>query len=88
VDTLDDLILDLLEWLSPGPRQYSEVLDAWLTSCRRLPDWESAVDRGFDARHHSPELGRAVSLTDSGTEYLQRSGRGPTSQSLLGSVIG
>lgn len=36
-DTVDALILDLLEWLGPGARPYSEVLDAWRTSCPRLP---------------------------------------------------
>lgn len=27
-DTVDNLILDLLEWLGTSPRPYSEVLDA------------------------------------------------------------
>ena len=32
-----------------------EVMEAWRTSCPRLPVWEDANDRGFIARHH--ELG-------------------------------
>ena len=46
-DNLDSLILDLLEWLGPARRPYLEVLDAWRTSCPRLPVWEEAKDRGF-----------------------------------------
>jgi hypothetical protein len=31
-DTVDTLILDLLEWMGPDPRPYAEVLEAWRTS--------------------------------------------------------
>ena len=41
------LILDLLEWLSRRERPYEEVMDAWRTSCPRLPVWEDANDCGF-----------------------------------------
>jgi hypothetical protein len=74
-DTVDNLVLDLLEWLGPSPRPYPEVLDAWRTSCPRLPVWEEANDRGFVARHHAPGHGHLVSVTDAGAEHL-RSGRG------------
>jgi hypothetical protein len=43
VDNVEDLVLDLLEWLGPDPRPYGEVLDAWRTSCPRLPAWEEAT---------------------------------------------
>src|SRR5215813_9143167 len=43
-ETVDALILDLLEWIGPEPRPYAEVLDAWRTSCPRLPVWEDAND--------------------------------------------
>lgn len=46
-DTIDVLILDLREWLASGERSYGEVMDAWRTSCPRLPVWEDANDRGF-----------------------------------------
>ena len=49
-DTVDALILDLLEWIGPGARPASEVLEAWRTSCPRLPVWEEANDRGFVVR--------------------------------------
>ena len=46
---VDDLILDLLEWLAVRDRSYEEVMDAWRTSCPRLPVWEEANDRGLVA---------------------------------------
>jgi hypothetical protein len=74
-DECDDLIVDLLEWLSSGPRPYDEVLDAWRTSCPRLPVWESANDLGFIDRRHAPGLGQFVSLSDAGAAHLAQSGR-------------
>ena len=71
-EDLDDLILDLLEWLGPGPRPYSEVLDAWRTSCPRLPVWEDANDLGFVERHHAPGRGQFVSVSAAGLEHLRR----------------
>ncbi len=55
-DTVDALILDLLEWVGPEPRPYAEVLEAWRTSCPRLPVWEDANDRGFVARRRRAVL--------------------------------
>ena len=49
-DTVDTLMLDLLQWMGPNPRRYNDVLDVWRTSCPRLPVWETAEDRGFIAR--------------------------------------
>jgi hypothetical protein len=67
-DTVDALILDLLEWMGPEPRPYAEVLEAWRTSCPRLAVWEDANDRGFIARHH----GTLVSVSAAGAEHLRR----------------
>ena len=50
-DPVDALVLDLLEWIGPKPRPYREVLEAWRTSCPRLPVWEEANDRGFLDRY-------------------------------------
>ena len=46
-DPLDALILDLLEWIGPDARPYDETIEAWRTSCPRLPVWEEATARGF-----------------------------------------
>jgi hypothetical protein len=46
-DTLAPLVRDLLEWIAARPRTYSDVMDAWRTSCPRLTVWEDANDRGL-----------------------------------------
>lgn len=69
-DPVEDLILDLLEWIGPGPRPYDEVIDAWRTSCPRLPVWEDAVERGFLHARHEPGLGRLVSVSPAGQAHL------------------
>ena len=71
-DNVDDLIIDLLEWLGSNPRPYSEVLDAWRTSCPRLPVWEDANNRGFVARHHVAGEGQFVSVSAAGAEHLRK----------------
>jgi hypothetical protein len=47
LDTVENLILDLLEWSERTERTYEETMDAWRTSCPRLPVWEDANDRGL-----------------------------------------
>jgi D-3-phosphoglycerate dehydrogenase len=71
-DTVDALILDLLEWIGPMPRPYREVIDVWRTSCPRLPVWEEANDRGFLECHHEEASGTVVSVTASGAKFLAR----------------
>ncbi len=52
IDAVESLILDLLEWVASGERSYEEVMDAWRTSCPRLPVWEDANDRGLVTREY------------------------------------
>jgi hypothetical protein len=44
-DTVENLILDLVEWVGRKGRSYQETIDAWRTSCPRLPVWEEATER-------------------------------------------
>ncbi|MGA8037781.1 MAG: hypothetical protein WB985_17630 [Candidatus Acidiferrales bacterium] len=44
-ETVENLILDLLEWLVLRDRTYQETMDAWRTSCPRLTVWEDASHR-------------------------------------------
>ncbi len=67
---VDALILDLLEWIGPRPRPYAEVLEAWRTSCPRLPVWEDANARGFVERRHEPGGEAMVSVTSQGRAFL------------------
>ena len=71
-DTVETLILDLLEWIGPNLRPYAEVLEAWRTACPSLPVWEAADDRGFIARHHAPRRGALVSVSAAGAEHLRK----------------
>ena len=70
-ETVDTLILDLLEWIGPGQRPYAETLEAWRTSCPRLPVWEEATDQGFIERHHAPGQAALVSVSVAGAEHLR-----------------
>jgi hypothetical protein len=71
-NTVDVLILDLLEWIGPHPRPYAEVIEAWRTSCPRLPVWEEANERGFIEHHHEPGRTTYVSVSALGTEHLRK----------------
>jgi DNA-binding PadR family transcriptional regulator len=69
--TVEALILDLLEWLSRRDRSYEETMDAWRTSCPKLPVWEEANDRGLVATEHRDSRS-AVRVTPAGLEFLQQ----------------
>lgn len=71
-ETVDSLILDLLEWIGPGQRPYRETMDAWRTSCPRLPVWEDASDLGFIVRHRDPGSAAVVSVSASGAAHLRQ----------------
>lgn len=68
---VESLILDLLEWLGKRDRSYAETMEAWRTSCPKLPVWEDANDRGlicFD----TVENQRIVRVTPVGIALLER----------------
>ena len=69
-DPLDALILDLLEWIGPDPRPYREVVEAWRTSCPRLPVWEEAIERGFIERRHRTGARAVIAVTVKGAHFI------------------
>jgi hypothetical protein len=69
-DTLTPLTLDFLAWLAAAPRSYAEVMEAWRTSCPRLPIWEDAVDNGLVAQRHEPGRPAVVEVTAKGESML------------------
>jgi hypothetical protein len=73
-DTLDPLLLDLVEWVATEPRLYSDVLDRWRTSCPRLTVWEEAVDRGYLVRS-ADRRQPVVDVTPLGRSFLKENGR-------------
>jgi hypothetical protein len=71
-DPIDALVLDLLEWIGPRTRPYEEVIDAWRTSCPRLPVWEEANARGYITREHVDGTGALISVSSEGLALLNR----------------
>jgi hypothetical protein len=67
---LDALVLDLVEWVASEPRPYSQVMDAWRTTCPRLAVWEEAVDRGFVVPEATAGAGVLVMATSAGRRFL------------------
>jgi hypothetical protein len=74
----ESLILDLLECVASSERSYEEVMDAWRTSCPRLPVWEEANERRLVV---SEEVnGRCiVRITSSGLALLEQRRPSPRS---------
>jgi len=62
------LIVQLLEWLEPGPRPYDEVMEAWRSSCPRLTVWEDAIDAGYVVRTPA----QVVELTPLGRAFVRQ----------------
>ena len=70
-EVVDTLVLDLVEWIAKEPRRYSEVMDAWRTSCPRLMVWEEAVERGLVRRMSVAGDDPPVALTALGEQFLR-----------------
>ena len=79
-ENLEPLKLDLVEWVGKRPRRYVEVMDAWRTSCPRLPVLEDAFDDGFLAREWREGQDAMVAITPLGRNFLKRNGRLPISE--------
>ena len=75
-DTVDALIFDLLEYVASKERRYDEVIEAWHTSCPKLPVWEEANERGLITRARAN--GHAVvRITAAGAALLGQRRRSP-----------
>ena len=70
-DPVADLVLDLLEWIGPDGRPYDEVMEAWRTSCPKLPVWEDATALGLVASRVDGDRGRLVTVSAAGWEHLR-----------------
>lgn len=68
-DTIEPLVADLVEWIGTG-RKYAEVMEAWKTSCPRLPVWEEANARGLLTRSRDERGTEWVQLTPAGKELV------------------
>ncbi len=68
-ESIEPLLRDLLVSLGNDGRPYAEVMEAWRTSCPRLPVWEEANDRAFVARTRIGSV-TMVRLTERGQAFL------------------
>ena len=72
----DALTAQLLEWIGNEPRNYTETMEAWRTSCPRLTIFEDALSEGLLERVPSNSMKDAqVQVTAAGRARL--SGRLP-----------
>lgn len=69
-DTVQNLVLDLVEWVARQERSYQETMDAWRTSCPRLPVWEEATEHGF-VESVFTDRGWLVLVTPAGLTLLE-----------------
>jgi hypothetical protein len=72
------LMIQLLEWVAARPRCYAEVMEAWRTSCPRLPVWEAALEADLLRVEHASGTAMGacmVTLTGRGRDVLAGEGR-------------
>ena len=63
----------MLAWIDARPRTYGETMEAWRTSCPRMPVWEDAVSGRLVAVSSVAGAGlhgATVDLTDRGRSWL------------------
>ncbi len=68
-ETIDALLCDMLAWLARGAQPYTDVMDAWRTSCPRLTVWEDAIERGL-VEHVRIDRVAMVRITPKGRGFL------------------
>src|SRR5215211_4787100 len=72
------LTRDLLVWIASAPRTYRETMEAWRTSCPRLPIWEDAVRDGLvrirASRWSSPRGAKRRSIGERRGSIVVRAG--------------
>lgn len=64
-----------LHWIAARPRCYGDVMEAWRTSCPRLPVWEAAMDGGLVRVDYQRGVAMAdcpVVLTPAGRDALSQ----------------
>ncbi|HWD48949.1 MAG TPA: hypothetical protein VG309_03440 [Rhizomicrobium sp.] len=70
-DTIEPLLVDLVAWIAKEPRDYFETMDAWRTSCPRLPVWEEANARGLVTPTRATDGRAMVCVFGQGQAFLK-----------------
>jgi hypothetical protein len=71
-DTVEPLLADLVAFVAREERPYLEVMDAWRTSCPRLPVWEEANARGLVTRIRGARGEWLVRATPKGRDFIRQ----------------
>lgn len=67
------LLVEFLAWVAGRPRTYGETMEAWRTSCPRMPIWEDAIEGDLVEIVHAAGIGlqqSPVRLTAAGRTML------------------
>jgi hypothetical protein len=73
---MEALTLQLLTFIAERPRTYGEVMEAWHTTCPRMPVWEDAISDGLvRLEGHGTMRERSVCLTPLGSARLNEPSR-------------
>ena len=71
-DAVEPLLADLVAWIAKEERRYLDVMDAWRTSCPRLPVWEEANARGLVTRLRGADGTPVVRVTAAGRRLIEK----------------
>ena len=71
-ETVEPLLADLVAFVAYEERSYLEVIDAWRTSCPRLPVWEETNARGFITRTRGASGEWVVVATARGRAFIEQ----------------
>ena len=64
------IMLQFLAWVADRPRNYTQTMEAWHSTCPRLSVWEDAIIDGLVRIDN--DGGRAVRLTPRGADVLEQ----------------
>jgi hypothetical protein len=66
------LTVQLLTWIATQPRTYGDVMEAWRTTCPRMPIWEDAISGGLiEVKGAGAMRERKVTLSARGQTLLE-----------------
>lgn len=70
-ETTSTLLIELLTWLSSGPRTYDETMVAWQSHCPRQTIWEDAIIGGLvEVQQVDDPRSPEVVLTPAGQAFI------------------
>ena len=72
-DRIRMLTIELLTWISAGPRTYADAMEVWRSSCPRHPVWDDALIDGLIQIEGGEAIDQSkITLTARGKDVLDR----------------